>query len=538
MNWLKSINLRQRFLLLVVFLAVTVAIEGGFIFSLSTTVTNNAAEIARQRAPLLNKAHQAKLAVVQVQQWLQDISATRGLDGLNDGFDEAEKNARRFRELIEDMKSLDPANSARYESMLPVFARYYETGRRMAQAYIDEGPAGGNRMMPEFDEVAENMANEVDSFLADSIEQTTAALIGQEESAGSTQVAVAIGSMIILAGIVIIYLTIARALSHLPKAVAELQRVADGDLTSTTEVSRHDEIGDLMRGVQSMRGRLHEIVNKISNLTTELSSAAEQISAATTQTSANLQNGQHETTLVATAIEEMSATAAEVSRNSTTTADAVREASTRSTEGLKMVTESNAAIDTLVRNVDTTSGMIQKVEKDCEGISSVLDVIRGVAEQTNLLALNAAIEAARAGEQGRGFAVVADEVRNLASRTKESTEEIHQIIDQLQSGSRQAVESMNQSHEQTQSVAAYSTEMGQSLEAIAEAIQKIHDMSSQIASAAEEQSATTISVSQSITHVNDITSQNATAAEQITASSQSLASMSAELDGLVRHFRL
>jgi methyl-accepting chemotaxis protein len=537
-NWLKSINLRQRFLLLVILLGATVIIEGGIIFGESTAIKGQAHEIAKAQVPILNKAHQLKLAVVQVQQWLTDISATRGRDGLNDGFDEAEKNAQQFRLLIDELKSLDEANAGRYQAMLPVFGDYYEIGKQMARAYVDEGPASGNQMMSRFDEVAAKMAEQVDNFLAEASEQTDVILQQQEESAGFAQNLVVIGSLIIFAGILVLYVIMVRALLYLPKAVAELQRVADGDLTSVMKIDRYDEIGDLLHCIQSMRGQLHEIVTNITNSTVQLSTAAEQISTTSIQTSANLQQGQSEAEQVATAMEEMTATVQEVAKNTAETASAAHEANNEATDGLKIVDQSNQAIQQLVRQIESTSQIINQVEQASGNISTVLDVIKGVAEQTNLLALNAAIEAARAGEQGRGFAVVADEVRTLASRTQQSTEEINKIIDQLQSGSQQAVHAMNQSHEQTKSVVEYSGTVGTTLTTIATAVERINDMSGQISTAAEEQSSVAAEVSQSIVRVSDLSSKNATAAEQTTASSQSLAQMSAGLNTLVGRFQL
>ena len=213
MDWLKSINLRQRFLLLVVILGLAVVIQGGIIFGESTDIMDQASEVAREQVPILNRAHQLKLTVVQVQQWLTDISATRGLDGLNDGFDEAENNAQQFRQLIEELKSLDEANAERYQAMLPVFDDYYAVGKQMAQAYVEQGPAGGNQMMAQFDEVAAKMSEQVDGFLADVSEQTEARLMAQEESAVSAQYSIGIGSVIVFAGILAVYAIMARALA-------------------------------------------------------------------------------------------------------------------------------------------------------------------------------------------------------------------------------------------------------------------------------------------------------------------------------------
>ncbi len=528
----------MRCLLLTVLLATAVVIESGVIIIDSMIISSQSAELAENRIPILNKAHKLKLSVVQVQQWLTDISATRGRNGLNDGFDEAENSAKRFRILLNELISLDSEHTGRYQAMLLVFNTYYDAGKQMAQSYIDEGSTGGNQMMAQFDEAAAKMAKEVDDFLAGVEDETMTELSAQQELATSAERSIAIGSLIILLGIGLFYLIMSRALACLPKVVAELQRVAEGDLTSSIDVTRQDEIGDLMRGLHTMQKRLLEMVSQITGTTTQLSAAAEEMSMVTRQTSNTTQQQQLETSQVATAMNEMTTTVQEVARNIADTVHAANEANSETVGGGKVVEQAIQTIQQLADQIETASKVIHQVEQDSDSISTVLDVIKSIAEQTNLLALNAAIEAARAGGQGRGFAVVADEVRTLASRTQKSTEEINQMIDKLQSGSREAVKAMSLSQEQTQSAVEQASAAGTSLVSIASTVGRINDMSIQIANAAEEQSAVSEEINRNIVKINDMSADTATGATQTAQASQDLAVMATQLQSLVGQFRV
>jgi len=538
MNAPKNMKLGTRFLLLAVFLAAVVVIESGVVIVNSQVISDQTSELNTHEFPLLNKAHELKLAVVQVQQWLTDISATRGQDGLNDGFDEAENNAKVFRGLIGELKVLDHEHAEQYQAMMPVFDAYYEAGRRMAQAYIDEGPSGGNQMMAQFDEVAAKMTKEVNGLLAGVIEQTATALSKQQELAASTVLYISVGALIILLGVGLVYFIMSQALAHLPKLVAELQRVAEGDLTSTITVTRGDEIGELMQGLSTMRDRLVVMISKITDTSVELASAMEEMSVIATETKSNIEQQQSETDQVATAMNEMTATVQEVAGNIANTAEAAEQAHNETLNGEQVVGQSIGTMQQLSSQIDGAATAIQQVEQDSDSISTILDVIKSIAEQTNLLALNAAIEAARAGDQGRGFAVVADEVRTLASRTQQSTEEINQMIEKLQAGSKQAVQVMSQSREQVQTAVEQVTSADSSLAAISTAVGHINNMSVQIANAAKEQSVVSEEMNRNIININDMASHNVAASEQIAAANQGLAAMATELQGLIAQFKI
>ncbi len=530
-----SLRRKQQILVLVLTVAVLMV---SVVLTLNLQKIEHSSNDLRIRAiPVLVKSEELKLAIVQVQQWLTDISATRAMDGLNDGFDEAEKNAQQVYTLLDELRVLDSKNQSGYANMLPAFKAYYEVGKRMAQAYIDEGPEAGNRTMAEFDEVAGTITTMVGEIL-DTNKARTAALLTHQNKMNHTSVnMIYISAAIVLTCIFVFYFIMSRALSDLPVIVAQLKQIAEGDLSDVEPLHRHDEIGDLSASMQVTRQSLLEMTSKINATTSQLATAAEELSIITSETNKSLQQQRIETDQVATAMNEMTATVHEVSSNINHTADASRQASIEASSGQKVVNEAMSHIQQLASQIEGAAETIHKLEQSSQNITSVVDVIKGIAEQTNLLALNAAIEAARAGEQGRGFAVVADEVRTLASRTQQSTEEINQMVDELLNGAREAVEVMTQSRDHTRTVVEQASQANDSLNTIADAVNSIHDMSAQIASASEEQTSVSEEINKNIVTTSNMTDQAAEGAKQIAAASEELASLAAELDQMTHRFR-
>jgi methyl-accepting chemotaxis protein len=316
------------------------------------------------------------------------------------------------------------------------------------------------------------------------------------------------------------------------------ERIAAGDLTHNLVSIRQDELGQLQRAIQSMTQGLRELIGGINDGVTQIASAAEELSAVTEQTSAGVNSQKVETDQVATAMNEMTATVQEVARNAEEASEAAVAADQQAREGDKVVGEAIAQIERLAKEVGNSTEAMGELKRESDKIGSVLDVIKSVAQQTNLLALNAAIEAARAGEAGRGFAVVADEVRSLAQRTQKSTEEIEELIVGLQNGTQQVATIMDNSRSLTDSSVELTRRAGGSLESITRTVSAIQAMNQQIAAAAEQQSAVAEEINRSVLNVRDVSDQTSAASEETAASSVELARLGTHLQMLVGRFKV
>ena len=324
----------------------------------------------------------------------------------------------------------------------------------------------------------------------------------------------------------------------LKKFMHDMEKCSHGDLSVNIRPNGLKDIKVLGTALDSLVKSLRRQVSEIDNHAVQLSQSAESLARITNETNVGVQQQQHETDQVATAMNEMSSTVQEVAQNALLAADSAQDANNKSEEGRGVVSNAMQTINNLANEIEEASRVIQILKQESEKIGTVIDVIRGIADQTNLLALNAAIEAARAGEQGRGFAVVADEVRTLASRTQQSTQDIQEMVERLQSGAEKAVSVMQQSQSQAKDSVQQAAHANESLAAIAAMIAQINDMNTQIASAAEEQSAVAEEINKNIISISQISNQTAQGAKETSAAGNTMKTLASELQAVVGRFTL
>ncbi|MCF6255502.1 MAG: methyl-accepting chemotaxis protein [Gammaproteobacteria bacterium] len=348
-----------------------------------------------------------------------------------------------------------------------------------------------------------------------------------------------VGAMLfIVAAIFFVYKTmIANKLAVLNHSFSELA-TGSSDLTRRLDDCGNDEIADLARNFNQFLENHRTFIRKIAESAQQLSDASSDMSIVTRQAKDDAAEQKEQISLVATAVNEMSATAQEVANNTAAAETSTREAREETLSGTQVVEDNIHIINTLSGEIEKAAKVIQALKTDSEGIGTVLDVIRGISEQTNLLALNAAIEAARAGEHGRGFAVVADEVRTLASRTQESTVEIQEMIERLQQGADSAVTVMDKGIETVGASVKQTTRTGESLEAITGAVNTLADINTQIASAIDEQSIVAEDINQNVVSIDNLARQGDEASTNIAAANEQLRQLADNLSTLIRQFKI
>ncbi|MBU3055537.1 MAG: methyl-accepting chemotaxis protein [Pseudomonas indica] len=349
-----------------------------------------------------------------------------------------------------------------------------------------------------------------------------------------------VGLLIAVIGLLAIWFVgygIARPLRQMVVMLDDIAQ-GEGDLTRRLDVDRADELGQIAKGFNTFLTKLQTMIGQVVTSVQKVSDSSEYTADIAIRTNQGVQKQLAEIELVATAVHEMTATAQDVARNATHAAEAANHADQAANEGKRIVQGTSEAITALANEIGRAVGVVQSLAKDSENINAILVTIRSIAEQTNLLALNAAIEAARAGEQGRGFAVVADEVRNLAQKTQQATEEIQTMIQQLQNGTRDVVSVMENSQARTDDSVQQAAEAAQALASITEAVSVINDMNTQIASAAEEQSAVAEDINRNVTTIGQVAQEVAGGADESSQASAELTKLAEQQRRLINQFKV
>jgi methyl-accepting chemotaxis protein len=419
----------------------------------------------------------------------------------------------------ENLKGLQPAKEAleRYRDQLSRF-KDIQVKVEAAQETLE---ALGDKMLGSVADLITLQSNQRDA-----------------EAVASRSTLSSVAGLALLLGLLAAWVMTQQIIAPLRLTLAAAERIANGDLSKDLHAQRKDEMGQLQNSMQAMTLSLRQLISGIGEGVAQITDAAQQLSAVTEQTSTGVNSQKDETDQVATAINQMTATVHEVARSAQDASQAAVHADQQAREGDQVVGQAIGQIEQLADEVKKSTQAMNQLKQESDKIGGVLDVIKSVSQQTNLLALNAAIEAARAGEAGRGFAVVADEVRGLAQRTQQSTEEIEELIAALQSGTQQVATTLDNSRSLTDNSVQLSRRAGSALEQITRTVSTIQDMNQQIAAASEEQSAVAEQINRNIISVRDVSEQTAAASDQTAASSVELARLGTHLQGLVARFRV
>jgi methyl-accepting chemotaxis protein len=433
-----------------------------------------------------------------------------------------------------------PVERAAYDQYLQLLGQYRQLEEQMKSLSRNNQVEDLRKMLN-----TELLANSeaVNTALARLLEINTQQIAETSQEAAdqySSAFNLVVGLLVLASGLTLLFawLLTNSITKPIANALEAAEAIAEGNLTRPITVDGEDEAGRLLLAMSKMQEKLRDTLQRISGSATQLASAAEELNCVTDESARGLTQQNNEIEQAATAVNEMTSAVEEVARNAVSTSEASKNATTSAGDGRDLVQETVSAIERMSADVQSTASLIGDLANESRDIGKVLDVIRGLADQTNLLALNAAIEAARAGEAGRGFAVVADEVRALAHRTQQSTSEIERMIGSIQSGTEHAVNSMRNSTERAESTLNIARGAGLSLETINNAIVEINERNLVIASAAEEQAQVAREVDRNLVNIRDLSVQSATGASQTSAASNELSRLAVDLNGMVGRFHL
>lgn len=544
MEWFNDLSFRWKLRLPLALIGLLMAFIALMAMMILSEISRSSAQVTENNLPATEflleadrDLHQSLIAErTLVLSPANQVNASELRKTLNENLDQAKTRVAKFEALMDDqeIKSLVGDFNRRFDKRRATTERLLSSldSNRASAVQISMGEGA-----TQFDE----MRDVIDTLTE--ITHRKSVVLSEEIAASAAAAQIEMMSLLIVGlalclalGILLPRFAGARlnALLERLKSIAE----GDGDLTQRLETTGKDEFGQIAHEFNVFVANLQESIANVVAVSNQLADKSNYIDKESNSTSQTADRQRQETTMAATAINEMSATVLEVARNTSSAADSAKSADQCAVDGQKIVTAMARGVEALAEEIETSSSAINLLKEDSVSVGAVLDVIRGIAEQTNLLALNAAIEAARAGEQGRGFAVVADEVRTLAQRTQESTQEIREVIERLQGGADTAVERMTGSSRKVGENVDAANNAGAALANITEAVKQIVDLNVQIASAAEEQTTVTEEINRNMVNISEQTDITAESAQSLATAAQELRNLSDNLHQTVGRFKV
>ena len=537
-NILSSVSIRTK-----LFAIPIIGILAFVMYVTAATVTANAnvelLENARKiQFPAVLASKNALVSIENVKGALESAVTT----GDEDALARAEKEATIALDNLKAIANLKPALEIEISPIRTNFSEYYETAYGVSQSMIDETADFSKlaQITQKMNTAFDSATNSLSEFNINQLALFEGAIQQSNDAAKRLSwigIVMAIVITLVLLGVSIPIVSNLR--SSIMNVVDSLREIAqeDGDLTKRIITNNKDEIGDLAHWFNQFVEKLQTVVRDIGNSSKPLAALADNLNQVSNNARETISAQQMSAYDAKAAVDNMTNSVNAVAQSASEAASAAAEASSAADDGQSVVNQTVSSIQNLASRVDETAVVIKKLEEDSNQVGVVLDVIKGIAEQTNLLALNAAIEAARAGEQGRGFAVVADEVRTLASRTQKSTEEIQSTIEQLQNAARSAVTVMAKGTEQASLSVDEANKAGSSLGAITDTISRITAMNDQIAKSTGEQKSVALSISNNVDDINKRTEDTASSSEKLSSVSRELEHLSEDFSRIMRQFK-
>ncbi|WP_419810704.1 methyl-accepting chemotaxis protein [Bacterioplanoides sp.] len=539
MSLLNSLSIKAK-----IFALAGVAILGFIINLMMSANINNANSERLQmiQETFFPVVQDSKANLVRLEQ-IKELFSTAVSTGEMDFVNNAEKIKEQVNLSLNMLERIWQQRSPEIQAIRSTFESYFSSAKKLSVGMLD-GSLDPSLIPTTVDEMNASLSKTKELMEVYSEEGLTAFNETVDASNQAAKNVLSVGLTITLVAIVMISFVAWTTSSVIGKAVKNLVRslrgiaTGDGDLTQRIEKTSNDELGEVVDWFNQFIDKLHQNIGDVVNSTRPLSGVSNDLGSLTSQTSTIAESQNHATEVVSGVVEEMVGSVKEVSANASSAAQAATEADSAAKQGREIVSETVKSINGLASEVERASDVIKQLEADTSNVGSILDVIKGIAEQTNLLALNAAIEAARAGEQGRGFAVVADEVRTLASRTQDSTQEIQSVIEQLQSAAQSAVSVMSESQERAQNSVDQAARTDESLQAITDKVGSINQMNSQIATATERQERAAFSIKDNVVEIKQRSEEAMSAVSQVEAASRSLTDISRSLQRVTDQFKV